>query len=435
MPVADYKETFKQVVDLLNGKYGDVLKDLETSMKSASAAHKYERAGRLRDGILAIKKMTESQSVISPNLKEAIDVIGFDTKVNRSVVTLMQVRGGKILNQLPYVMESKYETLPHEVLAGFIRDYYVEVENTPNIILVGEILKDKKILEMWLSAKDKHKVEILIPTRGLKRRLLKIANSNATAKFEEVAKKIRLETRFATEGVAELKKKLALKKLNRIEAYDISNTSGADSVGAMVVFENGKMDNQQYRRFKIKSVEGPDDYASLAEVLARRFSKERSDHKFAKRPDLLLIDGGRGQVNVVAKILKGNRIKLIGMAKGDHSAPKAKDEVIVFAPPTASQSGGPGQIEPLNLAKNSPAKYLLQQIRDEAHRFAYAYHTNIKRKQVKESALEQVSGVGPATRKKLIKRFGSMAGVKNASETEIATVVGKKKAKIINNML
>lgn len=427
MRVDEYKETFQQVINFLNGQYGGVLKDLDKKMREAAQEKKYERAGRLRDGIAAIKQMTESQSVISPSLKEAIDVIGFDTKVNRSVVTLIQIRGGKMRNQLPFVMESKYETEAGEVLAGFIRDYYNDVLITPHIILVGEELRDKKTLEKWLSQKDKHKVKIVIPTRGLKRRLLKIANSNAVAKFEEVARKLKLETRFATEGIKELKKKLNLKKLGRIEAYDISNTSGADSVGAMVVFENGKMDNQQYRRFKIKSVEGSNDYASLGEVLARRFKKVPprqssglQDGSFKKFPDLVMIDGGKGQVNAVAKVLKGNRIKLIGMAKGDHSAPKAKDEVIVY-----------GQTKPLGLAKNSPAKYLLQQIRDEAHRFAYAYHTNIKRKQVRESMLEKVEGVGPATRKKLLKKFGSLTGVKNATEKEISDVVGKKTAKII----
>ncbi|MDD5606239.1 MAG: excinuclease ABC subunit UvrC [Patescibacteria group bacterium] len=418
--VTEYRKVFERVVDFLSGRYGQILKKLELEMQIASGQRQFERAARLRDGIVAIKKIAESQSVVSPSLREAIDVVGVGTRANRSVITLMQVRRGKIMSQMPFVMESQYESTTSEILAGFLRDYYANIDTTPNAILTSEMPKDASLLEKWLSAKDKHRVKIVVPTRGLKKRLLKIASANASAKFEEVAKRLNLETRFATEGIAELKKKLGLKKLERIEAYDISNTQGADSVGVMVVFERGKMINAKYRRFKIKSVVGSNDYASMAEVLIRRFAKKSGDKKFATYPELVLIDGGKGQTNVVAKALGKFKFKLIGMAKGDHSAPKAKDEVVVY-----------GQVKPLGLAKNSPAKYLLQQIRDEAHRFALGYHTNIKRKQMRESALEAVAGVGPATRKKLIRKFGSLAGVRSATERELAEVVGEKKAKSI----
>jgi len=258
-----------------------------------------------------------------------------------------------------------------------------------------------------------------------------------------------LEKLVATEGVEGLKQILKLKSLNRIEAYDISNTQGTDSVGAMVVWENGVMDKKQYRRFKIKTVTGPNDFASLAEVLQRRFAHQAGDDKFASLPEVVLIDGGKGQVNTIAKVLKDFSVVVIGIAKGSHSRTKAKDDLVIAENLTnLHQSNQSNQLKKTNkrairrtgtivkiLPDNSPTKILLQNIRDEVHRFAIAYHTNLRKKRTTTSNIERVAGIGATTRKKLIKAFGSMAGVKNATAGELEKVVGTKLAKKIKDFL
>ncbi|MEZ4210581.1 MAG: excinuclease ABC subunit UvrC [Patescibacteria group bacterium] len=420
----EYKQTMRQVVKFIGGQYDEVLKELKVEMQEASSGKKYEIAARIRDNIQAIEKLQIQQSVVLSDIKTNADVIGVARQLNKVVVALLSIRFGKLLSKQTFVMDSSYEVTDSEVVSAFVRDYYAQVGELPREVYVSEKLEDQEVLSSWLTDQAGKRVEVLNPSRGSKRDLVEIAIQNAKLRLGDLAVKLGLAKRGYEDGVEQLKEILKLEKLHRIEAYDISNTQGTDSVGSMVVFEGKEMNKDQYRRFKIKTVEGPDDYASLAEVLKRRFARMDDDGQFARKPDLILIDGGKGQVNTVAKALGDIGIQIIGVAKGDHSAPKAKDDLVI-----------PGMSEVMVLPNNAPAKYLLQTIRDEAHRFALGLHTSLARKRVSESQIEKVKGIGPATRKKLIKQFGSMAGVKRAKVEEIAEVVGMQKAKILKDQL
>jgi excinuclease ABC subunit C len=422
----EYKNTMREVIKFIGGQYEEVMKNLKKQMETASQNRRYEAAGRLRDSIEAIDKLSIRQIVVSKDIKMQADAIGLARQLNKVVVALLTIRGGKLLGSQTFVMESKYESTDAEVAAGFVRDYYNQVEELPKFIYLPVEAEDTAVLSEWLTERAGHKVEVVCPKLGDKRELVATATQNAQLRLGDLALRLGLEKRGSAEGVEQLKQLLKMEKLDRIEAYDISNTQGTDSVGSMVVWENGAMNKAQYRRFKIKTVEGPNDFASLVEVLTRRFSHSRLAGKqvsrdgaevFARKPDLILIDGGKGQVNTVAKALGPIDIKIIGVAKGDHSAPKAKDDIVL-----------PNVSAPIILPNTAPAKYLLQTIRDEAHRFALGLHTHLARKRVSESQLEAVKGIGPATRKKLIKKFGSMAGVKLATIEELTQVVGEAKA-------
>lgn len=427
---AEYKQIMSEVSRFIGGDYDQVLRQLKGQMAEASVKKEFERAAKYRDSIQAVERIATKQVVVT-DIGNNADVLGVARQLNKVVVALLSVRYGKLLNSQTLVMESGYEAEDPEVVSAFIRDYYAQVGEIPANIYIPVDIEDAVVLMEWLREAAGRKVNITSPSRGEKKELLDIARQNAQLKLGDLAVKLNLERKGTQDGVAQLKELLRLEKLDRIEAYDISNTQGVDSVGSMVVWEKGSMNKSQYRRFKIKTVEGPNDFASLAEVLTRRFAPKRASEEagqrvggdntvFARKPDLILIDGGKGQVNTVVSALGKTDIRIIGMAKADHSAPKAKDDIVL-----------PGVSAPIVLPTNSPAKYLLQNIRDEAHRFALGLHTHLARKKVRESELEKIPGVGEATRKKLIKKFGSMAGVKRASVEEVAEVVGAAKARQI----
>ena len=413
----EYREVMREVIRFIGGQYEGVMRDLRGQMRIAAESKRFEQAAKLRDSIEAVEKLGVRQAVVSTNLRTREDVLGVARQLNKAVVSLLQIRHGKLLSSQTFALDSQYEASDEEVIEAFVRDYYNKTVEVPPVILLPVALATAEIVEKWLAAKATRGVQVVHPSRGSRRDLVTIANQNAALRLSTLATHLNLERRGYEQGVEDLKVLLKLSKLQRIEAYDISNTQGTDSVGSMVVFENGKMNKDQYRRFKIKSVEGANDFASLAEVLQRRFAK-MDDSQFARRPDLIVIDGGKGQVNVVSKALGNIDIRIIGIAKGSHSAPKAKDDIVL-----------PGKAATIVLPNNAPAKYLLQTIRDEAHRFALGLHTQLARKKVSESALERIPGIGPLTRKKLIKAFGSMRGVKAASFAELAKVVGETKAR------
>lgn len=410
-----YRRTINQVMQFLHGNYPEVIQKLKQQMAELSAQREFERAARIRDGLKAVEAINERQNVVRANLSVSEDVIGVARRLNKAVVVLIQIRSGALVNQQQYAIDTKFEVETKEVLAGFLRDYYLEAADWPKQILLPETIDDEKSFTAWLTQLAGRRVGLSVPSKGRQRALVRVAQSNAEIKFQQTASRWQLEKLVATEGVETLKKLLKLKQLNRIEAYDISNTQGTDSVGAMVVWEKGAMDKKQYRRFKIKTVVGPNDFASLAEVLERRFAHQQGDDKFANLPDVVLIDGGKGQVSTVAKVLKQFKVTVIGMAKGSHSRTKAKDDLVLTTGVKV-------------LPDNSPTKVLLQNIRDEVHRFAIAYHTSLRKKHTTGSGIERVTGVGAVTRKKLIKAFGSMAAVKRAKVSEIAKIVGEKLA-------
>lgn len=421
----EYKQTMRGVARFIGGQYEETIRSLKKEMQEASHDRKYEVAARLRDGIVAIERLGMRQVVVSTDVKNNTDIIGVARYLNKAVIELMRMRSGKLLDSQKFALDSNYETTDEEVVGAFVRDYYNQSDEIPALVLVPVALEEAPVIASWLTTRLGKKVEVTHPVRGTRKNLIAMAQENAKLHLGNMSVKLGLEKRGNEEGVIQLKEILKLEKLNRIEAYDISNTQGVDSVGSMVVFEDGKMNKSQYRRFKIKTVEGPNDYASLVEVLKRRFAhKSVSGEVFARKPDLILIDGGKGQVNAVMKELGDIDIRIIGVAKGDHSAPKAKDDIIL-----------PGRAEPLVLPNTAPAKYLIQNIRDEAHRFALGLHTHLARKRMQESQLEKIPGVGAQTRKKLIKRFGSMAGVRSATDEQLREVVGESQVKAIRAYL
>lgn len=419
----DYKATMREVIRFIDGQYDEVTRLMRKEMHEASEGKKYETAARVRDNIAAVERMQTQQAVLTPDLKSHADVVGMARQLNKTVMMILALRSGRLISSQSFVMDSQYESTDEEVLSAFLRDYYSRAAEVPPSVFLPIIIADQEVVSRWLSEKANRQVGIQAPQRGTRKALVDIAVKNATLKLQDLAWRSGLEKRGNEEGIAQLKELLKLEKLNRIEAYDISNTQGTDSVGSMVVFEDGKMNKGQYRRFKIKTVTGPNDYESLAEVLLRRFA-HMEDSEFARKPDLILIDGGKGQVNTVAHALGDIGIQIIGVAKGDHSAPKAKDDIV-----------RPHVSAAIVLPTTSPAKYLLQTIRDEAHRFALGLHTHLARKKLTESQLEKIKGVGPETRRKLIKKFGSMAGVRAATLEEVAQIVGKAKAEVVKGQL
>ncbi|OGB73301.1 excinuclease ABC subunit C [candidate division Kazan bacterium RIFCSPHIGHO2_01_FULL_44_14] len=479
----EYRKTIDQVMRFLHGNYPPVIKQLKAEMQRLSANREFERAARIRDGLKALEAINERQSVVRANLSVSEDAIGVARELNKAMVVLLQVRSGKLLNQQQYAIDTKYETELPEILAGFLRDYYSEAADLPKTILLPEMIEGNEAFERWLTNLTGKAIGLKVPAKGRQRAIVRLAQSNAQMKFNQISGRWKLEKVVATEGVKGLKKILKLKKIERIEAYDISNLQGTDSVGAMVVWEKGQLDKKQYRRFKIKTVVGPNDFASLAEVLKRRFaylsssvipvspsviprkagiqikkdnkgspfllrpSRLRStsydrpratggqavprdgkttDGSFVVLPDVVLIDGGKGQVNTIARVLKDYKVAVIGIAKGSHSRTKARDELILWKHSSFAKASE-------DLRDNSPTKMLLQNIRDEVHRFAVAYHTSLRKKRTITSGLEKIAGIGAVTRKKLIKAFGSMAGVRAASAGEIAKVVGENLAKKIKD--
>jgi len=367
-----YHRTIQQVIQFLSGNYQPVVKKLKAEMQKLSMKKEFERAARIRDGLRAIGAIQERQSVIKANLSVSEDAIGVARELNKALVVLLQTRFGKLLNQQQYALDSKYETDTAEILSGFLSGYYAAAADFPKTILLPETTANWRTFEQWLSKLADKKVKVVVPTKGRQKALVKMAQSNAELQFERFTSRWHLAEKISIEGVGWLKKKLSLKRLERIEAYDISNLQGTDSVGAMVVWEKGQLDKKQYRRFKIKSVSGPNDFASLAEVLRRRFAHKTGDEKFVRLPDMVLIDGGKGQVSTVARVLKNFPVKIIGIAKGSHSRMRAKDNLIL-----------PGVSKPVVLPDNSPVKFLLQNIRDEVHRFAIAYHTHLRGKRLR----------------------------------------------------
>ncbi len=420
---AEYHKTFDRIVAFLKGDYEGVMSDLQSRMVIASQEKGFEEAARLRDSIHAIERISQKQVVISTDLSSCEDVIGIARQMNKAVVSLMEIRGGKLTNQQHFAMGSRYESTEEEILESFLEEYYPNAVDSPKTVVLPIPLESSDLISKWLSHMFGHKVAVMAPARGRLKELSKIATLNAEVKFTSLASKWNLENVVKTEGPAKLAELLKMETINRIEAYDISNTQGSDSVGSMVVYEEGKMNKDQYRRFKIKNVEGPNDFASLAEMLTRRFSHDTEDTRFARKPDLVLIDGGKGQVNTVAKALKGTDVRIIGIAKGVHG-PNSKDDIVF-----------PFTSKLVILPEGSPAKVLLQTIRDEAHRFALGYHTILRKKKMETSKLDQITGVGPTTKKKLLQKFGSVRSIASASPADLAAIVGEKKAEeILKNL-
>ncbi|MDA1188573.1 MAG: excinuclease ABC subunit UvrC [Chloroflexi bacterium] len=424
----DYGKIIDQVSLFLEGKTKEVVNAINSGMNEAAEKLEYERAAALRDQLRAIERVHEGQKVLSLS-NENIDVIALATQRNEAWVEVFFIRQGKLIGRDNFIMENAEEDSPAQTLTAFVEQFYDANPYVPRRILTQYPLEDQAAVESWLRSKREGVVDVQVPQRGEKLRLVKMVAENAIQGLEHLKVK-QADTMSFSDALEELQEALSLPRLpNRIECYDISNIQGTNPVGSMVVVEDGKSKNSDYRRFKVKNVEGIDDYSMMREVLTRRFKRmqptatdgeqttngssavEPDTTSWGKTPDLVLIDGGKGHLGAALQVflelgISTNDVPLASLAKEN-------EELFV-----------PHDPDPIVLPRTSPALFLVQRARDEAHRFAITFHRQRRSKASVQSALDLVPGIGPKRRKMLLKRFGSTAGIREASLEDIASVPG-----------
>ncbi|MEI8165270.1 MAG: excinuclease ABC subunit UvrC [Chloroflexales bacterium] len=460
---AEYRATVEAVCRFLEGKTAQVLQAIRREMEAASDELNFERAAYLRDRIVAIEKISERQQVLR-TVDEDQDVIAFAREDGSAVVQVLFVRGGKLVNAEPFTLQGTEDESDATLLASFVTQFYESAPNVPPTLLLADHIEEPLIIAAWLAKKAGQKVELSVPRRGEKKQLVELAATNARQKLDELRQQWLNSEQRAVAGLRELRDLLELPALpQRIECYDISNTQGQHSVASMVVFERGEPQAAAYRRFKIKTVEGANDVASIHEVLTRRFKRaaeaiadcglpiadlsqepgasrtsddqldtsainnqQSTIEKWADLPDLVLIDGGKGQVNAAVAAMDAlgfAQIPVVGVAKGPD-----RNRFDLVRPDSESV---------IVLERTSRAINLVQRIDEEAHRFAITYHRKLRGKSALKSSLEEIPGIGPKRKKALILAFGSLDGIRNATVDELAAVPGmtKKAAEELKSLL
>jgi excinuclease ABC subunit C len=415
----DYKEVIDQVLLFLEGNTKEVVSALESAMLEASESLEFERAGALRDRLRAIERVYEGQKVVGLG-KENLDVIGAAFGGEEAWVEVFFVRHGNLTGRDHFTMTGTRDESGKEILERFIEQFYSSASHVPRSILTPEDVDAEGKIVDWLRHRREGPVDISVPQRGAKRRLIQMVTDNASQGLEQLKLKWISDTDRMESAMYELQEQLNLSDLpHRIECYDISHIQGTNTVASMSVFQDGKPLSRDYRRFKIKTHDGNDDFASMREVLTRRFkrlknAKEGGEESasFAAVPDLVLIDGGKGQLSSAVEAMLHLGLQDIQLAS------IAKREEEIFLPELA---------EPVIMPRNSQALFLLQRARDEAHRFAITFHRNLRGKSSVKSALDLVPGIGPKRRKVLIKTFGSVKGIREASEDDLAAAPGMTK--------
>ncbi|MFO7982659.1 MAG: excinuclease ABC subunit UvrC, partial [Desulfuromonadales bacterium] len=411
----DYAGMVKGVIALLSGRQSEVVETLNERMMQAAQQMRFEEAGRLRDQIQAIEQTVEKQKVASATNVDQ-DVVGIHREGGEVELTMLFVRQGKLIDRRSYGLDWRLDE--EELVSSFLREFYSREVVIPDQILLPLLPEDAGALSEWLSEKRERKVEILSPQRGEKLRLVEMAAQNAFEAYRE-----RGSRREAREAVLEeIRQRLHLPRLpRRMECFDISNIQGQMSVGSMVVTIDGEPAKQEYRRFKIRTVEGADDYASLYEVLKRRLKRGIEEEKL---PDFILIDGGKGQLSVLSAVLNE-----LGLEDRIAAAGIAKSRIVANVKGRAVERSEerfflPGRKNPITLRSGSPALFMLERLRDEAHRFAITYHRKLRSKGALRSSLENIPGVGEKRRKMLLRHFGSLKKVREASLEELETSPG-----------
>jgi excinuclease ABC subunit C len=402
---------------------------LDREMREAADRQEYEQAARFRDQLAAARRALESQEMVLDR-PENIDVIGMADDDLEAAFQVFMVRGGRVLGRKGWVVDRVEELTREELVASFVRQLYMEREEVPPRVLVPVEPEGREVLEAWLGGRRGTKVRIGVPERGAKRRLHEMVTRNAEESFHR--HKLRRASDFGarSRALTELADRLGLEQAPlRIECYDISNLGPTDTVGSMVVFEDGLPKRSDYRKFRIKGVPGQDDFASMEEMLRRRFTRlleeqaqpPAAGRRFSYPPALIVVDGGRGQLSVATKVLGelGLQIPHVGLAK--------RLEEVYF----------PDHPEPLRIPRGSEALFVLQHLRDEAHRFAITFHRESRQKRALRSPLDDVPGVGPARKKALLKRFGSLARLRRAEVEQIAETpgIGRELASTIHERL
>lgn len=420
---AEYWEMIDEIINILNGTDTSIIKNLKLEMEKAAEELEFEKAAKIRDRILAIELISEKQKMFT--VKEGDeDFIDLYTDEKDGCAQVFFVREGKVTGREHFMIEDIGDDPVKEVISSFIASFYGGTAQIPKTIYVPEEIEDQELIEKFLTEKRGSKVWIKVPKKGDKKNLLDMVRNNAKIMLDQFKEKMVEEKELNKSALTELADVLGLDSLPvRIEAYDISNIQGVDSVGTMVVFENGKAKNSDYRRFKIKSVKGPNDYESMREILSRRFShgleevnkiKERnleySKGKFCIFPDLIMMDGGKGQVNIALEVLKdfGIEIPVCGLVK-DH---KHRTRGIIF------------NNEEILIRRGSGLMNLITRVQDEVHRYAITYHRSLRDKRTLHSILEDIPRIGEKRRRNLLMKFGSIDNIKKASMEELLDTPG-----------
>ena len=404
----DYLVVVKEVIRFLEGKQDSVLRNLEKRMRRASESLVYEAAAKLRDQIAAIREVISAQR-LATIVRGEQDAIAMTTDGDRAYVQVFFVRGSRLVGRDGFVLQGTEDESPETILSSFVKQFYASAPSVPRLILLQHPILEAAVIKDWLGHRRGSAVKLETPCRGHKKQLIEIVLANAEQGREQQRVKDILAPRALEGALEELQTLLKLPSLpQRIEGYDISNIQGTSAVGSMVVFEGGRPKSAAYRRFRIKTVPQADDYAMLREVMHRRFQRARQGDPRWVLPDLLLIDGGKGQLNAVNSVLKETGIEI-------PLASLAKQEEEVFLP---------GRAASLRLPRRAPGLRLLQQVRDEAHRFAVSYHHNLHRKRSFKSELDSVPGIGPARKRALLRTFGSVPHIREAEIGQIAAVKG-----------
>jgi excinuclease ABC subunit C len=412
----DYLKAVEEVTQFLEGKADHALDKLRAEMERAADDLNFEAAARCRDQILAIERVVERQKVLSTDLEDQ-DVVALVHDKVQTCAAVLQVRGGRLMGQERFFLDGADPEEPSEALRQFVEQYYQRAQHFPRQLLLSYEVTERALLETWLTerrdeagAPERARVRISTPQKGEKRRLVELAETNARQHLQERKTQFAADEAKGEQAIHELQESLGLPTLPfRIECYDISNTMGQESVGAMVVFEGGRPKKPDYRKFKIKTVEGPNDFASIQEMLRRRLRRAgEGDAKFADLPDLIVIDGGKGQLSAAMEVERELSVEIptIGLAK-------RYEEVF-----------RPDRSDSVLLPRNSQALFLLQRIRDEAHRFGLTFHRALRSKRQTRSALDEIPGIGAKRRLELLKHFGSVDKMKDASEEELAKAPG-----------
>lgn len=410
----EYRESVQKAVEFLNGKYDTILNELQEKMEQASEEMEFEKAIEYRDLLGSVKQIAQKQKITNSDGEDK-DILAVATEDRDAVVQVFFIRGGRLIGRDHFYMTIADREPKAEILTSFIKQFYAGTPYVPRELMLQQEIDEQGVLEEWLSERRGHRVHIRVPKKGEKEKLVELAKKNAQLVLSTDRERLKREEGRTIGAVKEIEKWLGIEHVKRIEAFDISNTNGFNSVGSMIVYEKGKPKRNDYRKFKIKGVQGADDYASMKEVLTRRFEhgmRELEEGKdlgsFQTFPDLIMMDGGKGQVNIALEVLDrlGIAIPVCGMVKDDHHRTR----------------GLYYNNEEIEIDRNSEGFRLITRIQDEAHRFAIEFHRKLRSQGQVHSILDDIPGIGPARRKALMKHFMSLDAMKAATIEELKEI-------------
>lgn len=433
-----YQQNIQNIIRFLQGERATIIKILTLGMQQAAEQKDFERAAIFRDQLQAIERLEGNQKVYLRR-RESFDVVSLATQHNHSAANVFSIRHGKLINKNTFLLRHRQKTPSTEILRQFLLQYYQDAQNVASSILIPEALPDSNLFTHFTTA------TLTVPHRGLKKQLLEMGRLNAQQLLHSEQKAWQQDTK-TKQALQELAQVLNLTSstnpsnypLQRIETYDISNTQGRQATGSMVVFINGQPDKSQYRKFRIKTKHTPDDFAMLQEIISRRLQRLKQDQPNTHSPDLILIDGGKGQLSAVYQILSqfNFNIPLASIAKREETLfTYTPIRQIATQKNSAQRQHLRRRALAINLPYDSDALYLVQRMRDEAHRFGITYHRLLRSKQSQRSILDEIPGLGPKTKHKLINHFGSLKAIRAASETELHSVIGPAKTQLLKDYL